>query len=797
MTLPERFEAAKHALFHKAYAQLNDKQREAVFHTEGPLLVLAGAGSGKTTVLVKRIAFLVRFGNAYHTSFLPPENVLGPFTEALEALAAKEDPPKEELDTALGSLAFDPAKPYQILAITFTNKAAGEIKSRLEAELGDEAYDVWAGTFHSVCAKLLRMHIDRLGYDNTFTIYDTDDQKRLMTAIIKDFGLSDKTFAPRGVLNEISRAKEKLIEAEAYETNVPQHDLRRRTVARLYTEYARRLKAANALDFDDLLLLTVKLLKTDEEIREKYRSRFRYILVDEYQDTNHAQFVFVKTLSNDEANVMVVGDDDQSIYKFRGATIENILSFDRTFPGAYVVKLEQNYRSTGTIVGAANGVIAHNKGRRGKTLWTAGADGEKITLRLCSDQNGEAAAIVNTITDFVASGEYRFEDFAVLYRMNAQSAALEAALRKSAVPYRLIGGTRFGERWEVKNVYAYLALIANPDDDLRLKRIINIPKRGIGDATVAALEEVARAEGKGMLTCALNAEHYPALSRAASKLTAFAEAVFSLREEMDTLPLGVFVEKVVVSTGYLEEVKRMDADEGKDRAENVAEVVSQAASFASLAPEATLADYLEEQALVADVDNYDPGASAVVLMTVHSAKGLEFPVVFLPGMEEGVFPGAQTVAEGEEAIEEERRLAYVALTRAKERLYILFCHSRLIFGRTEFFEPSRFVREIPKELCTEEVDYVDMDYAEPVFTKRRPFGAPVRPTPQTFARSAPGTEAPAETFTVGERVTHPVFGDGTVLSARSMAGDVLYEVAFDTGGTKKIMGNFAKMKRKM
>ncbi len=816
MTINERLIRAKQALFNKAYAFLNDRQREAVFTAHGPLLVLAGAGSGKTTVLVQRIAYLVRYGDAYFAASHAQDMLFEPYVQKLEALAAAESLSPEQLDSALATFAVDPARPYEILAITFTNKAAGEIKERLESVLGEQARDVWAGTFHSICAKLLRMYIDRLGFERSFTIYDTDDTKRLMTTIIKEFEISDKTFAPKMVLNEISRAKEKLLLPDDYEATIGTHDLRRRTILRLYREYEKRKNAANALDFDDLILLTVRLFEEDEELAQKYRSKFRYILVDEYQDTNKAQFKLTSLLCNVDNNIMVVGDDDQSIYKFRGATIDNILHFDSYFPGTKQVKLEQNYRSTGIIVAAANSIIAHNRTRKGKTLWTGNTEGERITVCECYDQNAEAQYIVNTITGLVAAGTHSFSDFAILYRMNAQSGALESAFARAGLPYRIIGGLRFYERKEIKDIIAYLCVLANPGDDLRLKRIINVPKRGIGDASITELEDIALAENKSMLEVASQAASYPTLSRAAPRLVQFADMMNELRAGREKLSIGVFVEKVIEKTGYLASLATLDEAEAKDRTANVKELVSNAVQYENSTPDASLEAFLEDVALVSDIDNYDKEAPAVVMMTVHSAKGLEFPYVFLPGMEEGVFPGSQTIGSNEEEMEEERRLAYVALTRARQKLCILHCRSRMVFGRTEFHATSRFVEEIPEEYVQHDGSGAEYTYAKEEYSKARsaqqaPSEAQNEPRKKgprlggayAYVKAHEAAEEnarlrkelPVERFSVGERVSHPTFKAGTVLDVRPMSGDVLYEIAFDSVGTKKVMGGFAKMKR--
>jgi DNA helicase-2/ATP-dependent DNA helicase PcrA len=805
MDLKKRLINARKKIFEKLYSFLNDKQKQAVFTTEGPLLVLAGAGSGKTTVLVERICYIIEYGNAYFNENVSEEMLYEPFVEELEKLADDENADEKMLESAAASLKNDPAYPYQVLAITFTNKAAGEIKTRLEKNLGTYSNDIWAGTFHSVCVRILRTYIDRLGYEKSFTIYDTDDQKRLMASVIEDLDASETMFAVKSVLNEISRAKEKLMTADDYLETVSSRDLRRKTIARLYKEYEARLKKANALDFDDIIMLTVRLLETDGDVLEKYRRKFRYILIDEYQDTNKAQFRLTELLCNENNNIMVVGDDDQSIYKFRGATIDNILGFDRHFKNTEIIKLEQNYRSTDVIVNAANSVIKNNRKRKGKTLWTGNENGEKITVNICDNQNSEAQYIVNTISDLVSGGKYKFEDFAVLYRMNAQSNALETAFAKSAIPYRIIGGIRFYERKEIKDVIAYLCVVSNPGDNLRLKRIINVPKRGIGDATVDELEKIAASEGKDMLWCAKNANAYPSLSRSAPRLVAFADMMEDLREGYESLPVGVFVKKVLDKTGYLDSLSLLDKEESKDRTANVKELVSNAVKYENTTPDASLDSFLEEIALVSDIDNYDKDAPAVVMMTVHSAKGLEFPVVFLPGMEEGIFPGNQTINESPEEMEEERRLAYVAITRAKKKLYIVCCNNRMVFGRTEFHKKSRFVEEIPEDYCEVAHQGADLTYfretGKPFGTRAGGIsvkkGSYIESRFEERKKEMFGNikKEKAPTFAVGERVTHPVFKEGTVLSARQMSGDVLYEVAFDSVGTKKIMGNYAKMSK--
>ena len=815
MTLLERYINVRKKLFDKYYSRLNDKQREAVYAADGPLLVLAGAGSGKTTVLVQRIAHLIKYGRAMEIKEVPEKNLFEPYIAMLEKLADEENPDKSVLENALNTFAVDKASPYEILSITFTNKAAKEMKERLEKSLGDDALNVWAGTFHSVCARLLRMHIELMGRARDFTIYDTDDQKKLMTECIKEANANEKMFPPKLVLSEVSRAKEKLIDWKGYMADVREGDVRRFTIAQLYKKYEEKKRAANAVDFDDIICLTVELFKTNPDVLEKYRNRFKYILVDEYQDTNKAQFELTRLLCNDNYNIMVVGDDDQSIYKFRGATIENILSFDKNFKNTRIVKLEQNYRSTDMIIGAANAVIKNNAGRKGKTLWTEVQGGEKITVKKSETQNTEAQYIVDKIGELVKDGKYNFGDFAILYRMNSQSNSLETVFAKSGIPYRILGGTRFYDRKEIKDIVAYLCVMANENDKVRLKRIINTPKRGIGDATVEEIDRLSVEFNTDMLSICKNAERYPSLSRAAVKLVMFAELIEDLKSSVGLLTLGSVVEKVIEKTGYMEMLRELDKAEGKDRCENIKELVSNAVVYEENTQEATLGGFLEEVALISDIDNYDADAPAVVMMTVHSAKGLEFPVVFLPGLEENIFPGTQSVMD-ESELEEERRLAYVAITRAKKRLFIIHCNSRMTFGKTEFNRRSRFVDEIPESFCEYEDGWSDRmeDEQRNFVSQYSSYGsygtrngirtsrvnaeeAPWNKTPAySKPKPAPESKPIAEIFAAGQAVTHPIFGDGMVLSAKPMSNDVMYEVAFEKVGTKKIMGNFAKMSKK-
>ncbi|MGI6166941.1 MAG: ATP-dependent helicase [Eubacteriales bacterium] len=788
--LGRRYLAAKRRIFDKYYSDLNSEQRRAVFTINKPLLILAGAGSGKTTVLVRRIAYIIRYGNAYMSDKIPED-----LTEArvlqLEAAALL---PREQLADILPEFIESPCPPYRILAITFTNKAANEIKSRLAAELGNEyANDIWAGTFHSICMRILRTYPEEAGLAPGFSIYDTEDTKRAVVAAMKRLNIDEKTLPVGNVMNEINRAKDKLIEPKDF---ADEGSFYKKQVGRIYTEYQSLLAAANALDFDDIILRTVQLLQSNEEVRRRYQSRFLYVSVDEYQDTNEAQFVLTKLLSGGHRNIMVVGDDDQSIYRFRGATIANILGFDRHYPDAEVIKLEQNYRSAGNILGAANGIISNNRTRRGKALWTDKPAGELVSVYELANENDEARFIVETISRQVHLLGRQFRDFAVLYRMNAQSRVIEETFAKAGLPYRTIGSIRFFDRKEIRDIVAYLNVLINRNDSERLKRIINEPKRKIGERTVEEIERLARAEGCGMFDIIENASRYIELSRAATQLGEFANLINRLTESAKTLQVADLIKEVVDASGY-RAMLIAAGDEGKERLENIEELISGAIDYQNKNEDATLAGYLEEIALVSDIDKYDETADAVVLMTVHSAKGLEFPVVFLAGMEEGIFPGMQAINGGEAEIEEERRLAYVAVTRAKEKLFILHATVRKLFGGTKHNPPSRYVDEIPPQ------------YIEFINTKKGPARRPggrvyysetsfcARANDITINKPLVKRQNPAYLggISEGDRVRHRVFGEGEVLAVRKMGADVLYEVAFDRVGTKKIMASYAKLEK--
>ncbi len=786
--------ALRRAVLEKDFARMNDRQKQAVFTVNGPLLILAGAGSGKTTVLINRIANILRYGDAYNSTYLRDdldENDIA----ACKAYIENGTPLTTETQEHLSVSA---CAPWRIMAITFTNKAAGELKDRLCAMLGETANDIWASTFHSTCARILRRDGERIGYSSHFTVYDTDDQRRLMKSILKELDISENNITPKSILNEISRAKDSLISPAEYALTVGD-DFRLKIISRAYTTYQKRLEDADAMDFDDLINKVVELFKKCPDVLEYYQNRFRYLMVDEYQDTNHAQYTFVRMLAEKSGNLCVVGDDDQSIYKFRGATIENILSFENTFQNATVIRLEQNYRSTQNILDAANAVIEHNTERKGKTLWTQNGTGAMIHLHTAENETDEAERITKIILDGVAAGR-KFSDYAVLYRMNSQSLTFERNFAKSGVPHRIIGGTRFYERREIREMIAYLSVINNPSDEMRLRRIINTPKRSIGDRSVEVAAQIGQQTGETLFEVVSHAKDYPALSRAANKMTLFAAQMQGLIElnNDEKVTLGELYDELVERIDYLNFLKTDDPESAEDRAANVQELASNLRRFEEENPEGTLSDFLEEVSLITDIDNYDNNADSVVLMTVHSAKGLEFPVVFLPGMEENIFPGMASVYVPSE-VEEERRLAYVAITRAKEELYIFHAESRMIFGMTNRNRVSRFVEEIPETLVehTRSRDYSARPVSMPSFGGAKPFGE--APKTKSVAEAGGFTPkprvkpAPAGTYRVGDTVLHKAFGTGLIVSATPMANDTLLEVAFDKVGTKKLFANFARL----
>ena len=732
------------------FSFMNNMQQQAVFTTEGPLLILAGAGSGKTTVLVNRIAYILQSGLC---------------------------------------------NPWNILAITFTNKAAGELKDRICAAVPEGGADIWAATFHSTCARILRRYGDRIGYSSHFTVYGTDDQKRLIKDISKQLGIDDKRTPAKAVISEISKAKDKMQSPQDM-LKQAEFDSRKVEIAKIYEIYQSRLKTSDAMDFDDLLCNAVELFEQCPDILEFYQRQFKYIMVDEYQDTNKVQYKFVSMLAQKHGNICVVGDDDQSIYKFRGATIENILSFENTFKGAKVIRLEQNYRSTSTILDAANGVISNNTIRKGKTLWTENPKGDKIELHTCDSERDEAMFVAKTIMDGVADGR-KYSDYAVLYRTNAQSNAIEQALSRSGIPHRIIGGHRFYEREEIRDMVAYLQVVNNPHDDVRLSRIINVPKRGIGARTVQVAAEIAAGLGESIYSVIKEADSYPQLSRAASKLKGFVSLIdgFLEAEESGDYTLAELYNLIIEHTNY-ENYLKLEKENPEVRIENIEELSSNIIKFEEdYGDEADLSNFLEEISLLSDIDNYDSESDSCVMMTLHSAKGLEFPVVFITGMEEGLFPSIASMMNPEE-INEERRLAYVGITRAKQKLYLTKTKSRMLFGSTTFNKESRFVTEIPDELLEKTGE--SRMFQTPagsaasigIGSKQKSGYSPAKPSFYQKPAIKSGT-----TYSVGDSVLHKVFGKGMIVSAEKMGNDTLLEIAFEKSGTKKLMANFCKMEK--
>ncbi len=780
----------RRAVVQQYFGKMNDRQFEAVTTVNGPLLILAGAGSGKTTVLVNRIANLVKFGNAYQSLAVPDVLPPGAIQAGEDYLAGKTDYVPD------GVFSVAPVPAWNILAITFTNKAADELKERIGARLGERAQDIWAGTFHSVCGKILRRYADLLGYTSHFTIYDTDDQRRLMKDIMKNASIDEKAFPVKAVLSAISSAKDRL-KTPAQLKEEAGIDYRKQVVAELYLAYQNHLHHADAMDFDDMIVNTVTLLQKHEDVLEYYTKKFRYVLVDEYQDTNYAQYELVSLLASGQNNLCVVGDDDQSIYRFRGATIENILNFEEQYPAAKVIRLEQNYRSTSTILKAANAVIRNNTGRKGKTLWTENGDGGQLTVHTASDEREEARFVADTILDNVQNGA-KYADHAVLYRMNALSNSLESVFARSGIPYRVVGGLRFYDRKEVKDVIAYLQLINNHQDDLRLRRIINEPKRGIGMASIDHAAEIAAQLGLSLYEVIAHAGDYPMLSRAAAKMADFCAVIDQLSDLIDQVSISELFEEVLEKTGY--RASLLGSQEDLERLENVDELLSTIVQYEEENDEPTLSGFLEQIALYTDIDSLNRQEDYVVLMTIHAAKGLEFDNVFLIGMEDGIFPGNQTLYAGPDELEEERRLAYVAITRAKKHLTLTNAYTRMIFGTTNRNMPSRFLREIPDEL-TNKTGFTPEVYAvKQVSWSDRPAyrGTVGAKYGQTYSVQAQKHETatrsePAVQYAAGQKVRHKTFGEGMILSAKPMGNDTLLEIAFDKVGTKRVMAAYAKL----
>ena len=807
----QRYIAARRAVIAQDLQRLNPMQRQAAMATEGPLLLLAGAGSGKTTVLIQRVYNLLTYGRGSDSEEVP-DWATEEDLRFLERFPAR--PAEEDVRRARRLCAVDVPRPWEIIAITFTNKAAGELKDRLAARLGPDANDIWASTFHSACVRILRRDIDRLGFDKDFTIYDTDDSKRVIKDVLKEKNLDEKTYPPRSVLAAISHSKDQYESIEDFARRAEAaNDWRMKDYAKIYAAYEKRLRTANALDFDDIIYHAVTLLRQEPEVLGYYQHKFRYVLVDEYQDTNHLQYLLTSLLAGGYKNLCVVGDDDQSIYRFRGANIENILNFEQQYPTARTIRLEQNYRSTQNILDAANAVIKHNQGRKGKTLWTDNGGGDVVTVKTTFNESDEANYVAGDILMGVNRGRH-FRDTAVLYRMNAQSNALEYAMKRNGIPYKVVGGMKFFDRAEVKDMLAYLCVLNNPLDDLRLRRIINNPPRGIGATTLDKVAALAESQGASLYEIIRNADLFPELKAAASKLLKFADLIDGLRRAGTELALPEFYDAVCDQTGYVRALEEKNDMESRGRIENVQELKSNILGFLEQQPEdATLSGFLNEIALYTDLDSMENGDDCVTMMTIHSAKGLEFPVVYVVGMEEGIFPGSSAQYDQEE-LEEERRLCYVAMTRAKEKLTLTNAHQRMLYGRTSSNRASRFLDEIPEENMRWESKpeprfggmehdstfggdrYEDGWGSAPartggswssggVHSYRAPAQAPQRPLQSLRKNAAPA--AALLQLQQGDMVEHTAFGKGMVLSVRPMGGDALVEVAFDNVGKKKLM----------
>ena len=798
-----QFAALRRRLIAREFAHMNPRQLEGVLATEGPLLLLAGAGSGKTTVLINRIANLLRYGRGSDSQEVPDY-----VTEAdLAFLAAyEENPAPTDQETHRANLlcALEPAAPWQVIAITFTNKAAGELKQRLEEKIGPEARDVWAATFHSACVRILRRDIEKLGFPSAFTIYDTDDSLRVIKESLKELNMDDKAFPPRSILGYISRAKDEgLLAPEYMDQCKAKGDFRLQKIANVYLAYQKKLWAAGALDFDDIILHTVRLLQQFAEVREFYQRKFRYVLIDEYQDTNHLQYLLAALLAGGRKNICVVGDDDQSIYRFRGATIENILSFEEEYQNARVIRLEQNYRSTGNILEAANAVIRNNRGRKGKNLWTDHGEGEKVQFYTAGNEREEGMYIATQLLRAYGEGK-QWRDCAILYRMNALSNQVEMALKSNSIPYRVVGGFRFFERAEIKDMLSYLCVIHNPHDDLRLLRVVNNPPRGIGAKSMETARGIAAREERSLWDILTHAGQIPELAKAAPKFQKFVDLIQAMQRLAQEADLPEFYETLIQESGYAEMLSAKKDNESKSRLENIHELSSSISSYLENAEEPSLGGFLDEVALYTDLDSVEDSDNCVTLMTMHAAKGLEFPVVFTVGMEEGVFPGYRAIGE-EEELEEERRLCYVALTRAKERLYLTCASQRMLFGRTSANLPSRFVQEIPDERLEKggkirrpqrETFQESSWSAEESFSQvRQPITRPAQPRPRPSGTSVPPAAyrkptpkaQPLLQLRKGDMVRHSAFGTGMVLSIQPMGGDALIEVAFDNVGTKRMM----------
>ncbi|MDR0917495.1 MAG: UvrD-helicase domain-containing protein [Oscillospiraceae bacterium] len=796
------FAAARRAAIAVDFAHLNPEQREATLTTEGPLLILAGAGSGKTTVLINRIGNLIRYGRGSDCGDVP-DFVDVDDLRFLEDYAA--NPTADARGRVRELCAVEPCEPWRVIAITFTNKAAGELKSRLEDMLGSTAREVWAMTFHSACVRILRRDIEKMGYGRDFIIYDSADSQSVMKRVMREVGIDEKQVTAKSVLGAISRAKDTgMLAADFADEANKGYDTMKKIIARCYIEYEKRLRDANALDFDDLILTAVRLLERDAECREYYQNRFRYVLVDEYQDTNSLQYKLASLIAGGRRNICVVGDDDQSIYKFRGATVENILGFERQYAGAEVVRLERNYRSTSPILQASNDVIQHNQSRHRKRLWTDRDAGDLPKLVTREDERDEARFVADTIIGGVADGGH-WSDHVVLYRMNAQSNTFEYEFKRNNIPYKIYGGTGFFERAEVKDAMAYLCTVANPYDEAHLLRIVNTPTRGIGNTTLDVLGEMSMRTGEPLFELMRNAREHEELQKAADRLIRFVEMIDILRLVANAKPLDEFYDAMIEATGLIRALELKQTDENIARIENIRELKTNILNFMRENPNGNLAEFLTEIALYTDLDRDEDDPNHVAVMTMHSAKGLEFDTVFIVGAEDGIFPGTRAIGEPEE-MEEERRLCYVAMTRAKRRLFFVNARRRMLFGRTEAHRTSCFVEEIDQTHLDRPTlpkfagfDHFDADpetrgFAKPQYERRdtdfsRSVQIPQRKSASASrAKSAPITpSAPTVTFAVGDTVEHRAFGRGVIAAVTKTGGDALLDVDFDTAGRKRLM----------
>lgn len=771
----KKFDIIKKRILNEEFSNLNQPQREACFATEGAVLILAGAGSGKTTTLISRIGYMIKYGNSYNTDFIP-EGLTEKKLSAMEDKSYGELTKEEEF-----FLKYKPISPYNILAITFTNKAAGELKARLSSKLGTYAEGVHASTFHSFCVRILRQEIEVLGYNRYFTIFDTTDVKNCIKECISELNINEETLDARACASIISSIKNRGLSPDDFkkETN---GEIRAIKVSKVYELYMNKMKKYNALDFDDLLLFTVEILEKNPAVLDKYQEKYKYIMVDEYQDTNPIQYKLVHLLADKYKNLCVVGDDDQSIYRFRGADISNILNFEKDFKNTHVIKLEENYRSTQNILGAANGVISNNKERKDKKLWTSIAGGEKVFHITPNSGYEEALRIKMLIEDMVVRRGYMYKDIAVLYRMNSLSRTFEQYFLKECIPHRVVGGLRFFDRAEIKDIVAYLRLVFNIYDDEAFLRIINTPARGIGKTTVDRLKDIALSENKSLFEVCEKAENYDNISSAKLKLLNFSSMINSFKEF--TSDLYTLVENVITKSGYMEYLMTDRKEEARARLENIKELLSMAKESEGQ----TLPEFLENVALLSDIDNFDDDEDAVTLMTLHSAKGLEFPVVFIVGFEEGIFPSNQSKSE-DGGIEEERRLLYVGITRAKNILYLSSAKERMIFGNMMYCRPSSFLGEIPQEFLEREMQ---VQYERPSAPAKKEPSYIIAPS-QNKDRAVPDIKINAiPDYKKGQRVRHKKFGDGTVLDVQPLGNDIKLEIMFDTVGKKVLMAAFAR-----